>query len=113
MTPYKKNDPFYTTGVWKKLRRQALDRDHWICQECLREVEMGKRIRAKDAVTVHHIKPRSKYPELELTLENLESLCDEHHNKEHPERGFKPHRREMENARRCITIKNERSLDRG
>ena len=36
---------------------------------------------------VHHIKERTEYPELALTLENLISLCNACHNKEHPEKG--------------------------
>ncbi len=36
---------------------------------------------------VHHIKPRDEYPELSLTLDNLISLCNACHNKEHPEKG--------------------------
>ena len=33
----------------------------------------------KDGVALHvdHIKPRSKYPELALDIENLQILCDE------------------------------------
>ena len=36
---------------------------------------------------VHHIKPRRDYPELALVDSNLISLCDECHNKMHPEKG--------------------------
>jgi 5-methylcytosine-specific restriction endonuclease McrA len=32
---------------------------------------------------VHHIKPLSDYPDLALVLENLLSLCNSCHNKEH------------------------------
>lgn len=35
---------------------------------------------------VHHIKPRKEYPELELVLENLVSLCDSCHDEAHPEK---------------------------
>ncbi|WP_198153550.1 HNH endonuclease [Thalassobacillus sp. C254] len=31
--------------------------------------------------------PRRDYPELELTLSNLESICPSCHNKEHTEKG--------------------------
>ena len=34
----------------------------------------------------HHKKPRKEYPELELVLDNLESLCDKCHAEEHPEK---------------------------
>lgn len=111
---YKKNDPFYTSKPWKLLRIQALERDHYTCQKCLRKVALGLKIKANDATMVHHIKPRSLYPELELVLENLESLCDACHNEEHPERGFKPEKKRAPEAkRRCITIGGDRSLDKG
>lgn len=111
---YKRNDPFYTTDAWRKLRRDALERDHYYCQKCLQKVAMGQKLKANDATMVHHIKPRSLYPELELDLDNLISLCDSCHNEEHPERGLSPERKKQgPSPRRCVTITNERSLDRG
>lgn len=74
----KKNEPqkvplkkqgFYKKAVWLRLRQQALERDHHLCQECL------KNKRFTPATEVHHIKPAEEYPELALTLENLKSLC--------------------------------------
>ena len=35
---------------------------------------------------VHHIIPLSERPDLALSLSNLRSLCNECHNKNHPER---------------------------
>lgn len=64
-----KDQGFYKKAVWRKLRVQALERDHYLCQECLR------RRRVTPATEVHHIKPLEKFPELGLTLSNLESLC--------------------------------------
>lgn len=60
---------FYKKAVWRKLRAQALERDHYLCQECLR------RKRFTRATEVHHIKPLKELPEFGLTLSNLESLC--------------------------------------
>lgn len=60
---------FYKKAVWRKLRVQALERDHYLCQECLRQRRFTK------ATEVHHIKPLEEFPELGLTLSNLESLC--------------------------------------
>ena len=111
--PYKKCDPFYQSDAWRRVRQQALERDHFYCQKCLQMVEMGRKLRPNDATMVHHIKPRSLYPELELDLSNLVSLCDACHNQEHPERGFGPEKREKPaSARRCIRIGNDRSSDR-
>ena len=113
MKPYKKNDPFYVSGAWRAVREEALLRDHYICQKCLRKYELGLIIRPRDATMVHHIRPRSECPELELDLNNLESLCDSCHNEEHPERGFKPEKKQRTEAgRRCVKITNERSMDR-
>ncbi|MBO4794300.1 MAG: HNH endonuclease [Deltaproteobacteria bacterium] len=108
----KKADPFYTHGPWLILRRQALIRDHYLCQKCLRRVDMGLQLRPRAATMVHHIVPRSLRPDLELNLDNLESLCDACHNEEHPERGFKRERKEALSDRRCVTVANDRSLDK-
>lgn len=110
--PYKRNDPFYTSGAWRAVRQLALERDHFYCQDCLRLWEMGKLDKPKTAAMVHHLLPREKYPELELDLDNLISLCDAHHNQRHPERGFQPERKARESARRCVRIGNDISMDR-
>lgn len=83
----KQTDPFYKSDPWKRIRKVALARDHGICQDCLEAKRRGERRRARWAVMVHHILPREKYPELELELDNLVSLCDSCHNKRHPEKG--------------------------
>lgn len=113
MKDYKRNDPFYTSAAWRNVREQALIRDHYECQQCVKLMEMGKLFRPHRATMVHHIKPRELFPELELDLDNLVSLCDACHNREHPERGFKPERKEPRpEKQRCIRISNERSMDR-
>ena len=113
MKPYKRNDPFYTSAAWRAVREQALIRDHYICQKCQRKADMGLIFRPNAATMVHHLKPRSQYPELELCLDNLESLCDACHNEEHPERGFKIKPIDQtQSGRRCVKISNERSMDK-
>ncbi|MBR6113795.1 MAG: HNH endonuclease [Oscillospiraceae bacterium] len=74
-------DKFDGSGIWKRKREHILKRDHYFCRECLK---YGRR---RDATMVHHIKPRRDYPELALVDSNLISLCDECHNKMHPEKG--------------------------
>ena len=64
-----KGQGFYQSRVWRNARRLALQRDNFLCQECLR----NKRI--TPATEVHHKKELEDYPELALDLENLESLC--------------------------------------
>jgi len=60
----KKN--FYRTQAWLKLRHETLVRYGAKCQAC---GQTGGRIE------IDHIKPRSKYPHLELDPENLQVLC--------------------------------------
>lgn len=64
-----KKQGFYHSPAWRRLRLQALQRDHYLCQKCLAE----KKIVA--ATEVHHVKPVADYPELALDLDNLQSLC--------------------------------------
>lgn len=61
---------FYNSDAWKRLRYQALKLHGAACQCC-------GATRA-DGVQIHvdHIKPRSKYPRLELQLSNLQILCE-------------------------------------
>lgn len=83
----KETDPFYKGRPWRAARLEALRRDHYICQDCLAAKARGEVLRPRDAVMVHHILPRETHPELELDLDNLISLCDQCHNKRHPEKG--------------------------
>lgn len=84
---YKKSDPFYHSAAWKETRRQRLLLDRGMCTECMKEFERGERVRPRRAVMVHHVLPFEERPDLALDLDNLRSLCDMHHNREHPEKG--------------------------
>lgn len=53
----------------------ALQRDHYLCKNCLRQ----KKFTA--ATEVHHLEPIEEHPELALELSNLESLCWDCHEK--------------------------------
>ncbi|NEY20511.1 HNH endonuclease [Bacillus ginsengihumi] len=72
--------PFYKWSGWRKKRQEALERDNYECQECKRE---GKYSRAQN---VHHLKEVKDRPDLALTLDNLESVCIQCHNKIHDKR---------------------------
>ena len=64
--PYSENkESFYGSPEWKTLRRKVFRIYPSICMRC------GN----KDNLEVDHIKPRSKYPELELEFDNLQILC--------------------------------------
>lgn len=67
--PTQKEMGFYHKPAWRKIRLVALQRDNYLCQECLRKKKITP------ATEVHHIRPLEDYPELGLELSNLESIC--------------------------------------
>lgn len=95
----KKADRFYKSRLWLDVREQALRRDHYWCQSC----------NSRPATIVHHKIPRKVRPELELDLDNLESVCDVCHNRDHPEKGrhgaAAPRKKELPVGIRVVTIK--------
>lgn len=76
----KQAESFYKSARWLEIRESVLKRDDYLCRNCKR---YGKR---RQATTVHHIKHLDKYPELAYDRNNLVSLCDDCHNKAHPEK---------------------------
>lgn len=60
---------FYTTKSWRYLRMKVLAARGARCECCGATAKDGARIH------VDHIKPRSRYPELELDEDNLQVLC--------------------------------------
>ncbi|WP_299570299.1 HNH endonuclease signature motif containing protein [uncultured Shewanella sp.] len=70
--PFEEPKPidFYSSQKWKALRKEALNKYISTCICCGRS--------AKDGAVMHvdHIKPRSKYPQLALDIDNLQILCD-------------------------------------
>lgn len=60
---------FYHSTAWRRIRQQALHRDHYLCQECLKSKKVTP------ATEVHHIVPLEVDPSLGLELSNLQSLC--------------------------------------
>jgi 5-methylcytosine-specific restriction enzyme A len=80
---YKRNREartFYKSKAWEKCRKVVLQRDNYLCRKCL---EQG---RIAPADMVHHIEELTDNPELALNEDNLISLCNTCHNKEHPEK---------------------------
>ncbi len=60
---------FYASSEWRLVREQVIDEQGRVCQEC------RSRITTDYDLTVDHIKPRSKFPELALEKANLQVLC--------------------------------------
>ena len=58
---------FYSSWEWKKARYETLKRYGAFCMCCGSDRN----------IVVDHIKPRSRFPELELDRENLQVLCNE------------------------------------
>lgn len=70
-------DPFYKSARWERLRRQAMRRDGYICQQSKR---YG---RITSAEMVHHILPREDFPEYQWSLWNLVALTNKEHDRLH------------------------------
>jgi 5-methylcytosine-specific restriction endonuclease McrA len=62
-------DPFYVSDDWRRLRYRALRRSNGACCLC------GARAAPERPLHVDHIKPRSRFPELELDPSNLQVMC--------------------------------------
>lgn len=60
---------FYDTDAWRDVRYKALARNNGKCELCGSSKHDGA------ILHVDHIKPRSRFPELELSLDNLQVLC--------------------------------------
>lgn len=77
----KRRRVFYQSTQWRRLRQKALERDHYECQWCAVE---GRVMSAdRTILEVDHIKELEHYPDLALDLDNLRTLCKEHHNQRH------------------------------
>jgi len=65
------SDAFLSTYEWRRVRMQALKKYGARCQCC------GATPASGAVMNVDHIKPRKIFPELALSLENLQVLCHE------------------------------------
>lgn len=76
-------DDFYKSIIWQDKRVVILERDEYLCQEC-----MDKDHEPVPANTVHHVVHLKDDPSLALVDANLISVCFDCHNELHPEKGF-------------------------
>jgi hypothetical protein len=60
---------FYASAEWNIIRTLVLKETPHKCQDC------GKMIRKKSDLTVDHVLPRNKYPNLALERSNMRVLC--------------------------------------
>lgn len=65
---------FYGSKSWREIRYQRLLIDDFICQHCKIEKQIFK-----EAEMVHHMYNRRDYPEEELNIDTLVSLCNACH----------------------------------
>lgn len=79
---------FRRSDAWKKKSLSIRERDHYLCQVCLRSVYMSKRALTYDGLAVHHIVPIEEDRSLALEDSNLITLCNFHH--ELAESGYIP-----------------------
>jgi len=66
-------DKFYISPEWGEISLEVLNRDNYTCQICGR----------KPSRNVHHKRDAFSFPEMCLSLNNLITLCDKHHNEWH------------------------------
>ena len=66
-------NPFYGSNAWKGLRARVKAKAYKcaICQKIFSKA---------DRKVIDHIKPRAKFPELALDINNLRALCETCHN---------------------------------
>ncbi len=69
----KDSKAFYNSPEWRRVRKQALIRDNYLCVECLKERKITP------AYIVDHISEIKDGGD-KLNINNLQCLCQMHHN---------------------------------
>lgn len=89
---------FYHSRMWRQARLLALVRDNYQCQRC------KQRGLIKEGNIVHHIVPLKEDWDRRTELDNLETICADCHNQEHPEKAAN-----YSNKSKLRHLKRERS----
>ena len=76
---------FRRTEAWKQKSVRIRERDHYLCQACLRELPGTAKRLNYSRLSVHHAIPIRVAYDLRLADDNLITLCEVHH--EMAERG--------------------------
>lgn len=71
-TGFEKYPELYGSMQWRHIRLAVLDRDEFLCQQCLR---MGRETLLSISSPVHHKTPHKGDRKLFFDMENLESVC--------------------------------------
>lgn len=74
-----KYNKFYSSSEWEKIRRATIVRDKGLCIDCMNNNTITP------AYTVHHIIPIKDDWSKRLSMSNLVSLCESHHQLRHKE----------------------------
>lgn len=81
-----RSDKFHSTNRWTETARAIKERDHYLCQACLNNLD-GEGVRyTTTELEVHHINPIVDDWSGRLVWSNLITLCREHH--EQAEKGI-------------------------
>ena len=72
---------FRRSEAWKQMSLMIRNRDHYLCQVCVRGLYLygSKRTLNYDSLSVHHIQPIAKAWSKRLDPQNLITLCSLHH----------------------------------
>lgn len=74
-------DSIRNTSQWKRKRDQIKERDHYLCQICIRELYNTIRIFNPEALEVHHCEKLRDNFDKRLDDDNLLTVCEYHHKK--------------------------------
>ena len=79
---------------WQRVREQALERDCYICRMCLEQGFINH-----NSLEVHHICKIEENESLAYELDNLLTLCSEHHKEVEDDRAKRDYLRELASTR--------------
>lgn len=73
------SDKFHSSNRWTETAKKVKERDHYLCQACLHNLD-GEGVRyTTDNLEVHHIDPLVEAWGSRLDWNNLVTLCRTHH----------------------------------
>ena len=76
---YQDRKKLYNSKTWKNIRQIVLERDNYECVMCKAEGKVTH-IQTKKQLDIDHIKSLETHPKLAFDLNNLQTLCVNHHN---------------------------------